>query len=169
MSAKDNGQKTGIGKPTSPVDVDALLKDSEEALKRIEAIEQRKNAPWTLKIQRHVKRNSHHLVNLGLAAGLVGLSLVRYHEKYAQQDNIAALQGRINEIEEKLHQANEHARAGNELAAAVEDALQSTSAWQIKSTLQQKIERYRDGRNVTSIAEKDDDGPVTRDTTRPFI
>jgi len=167
MSAKDNGQKTGIGKPSSPVDVDALLKDSEEALKRIEAIEQRNNAPWTVKIQRHVKRNSHRLVNLGLAAGLVGLSLVRYQEKYAQQDTVADLNGRIDDVEEKLSQANADARAGSELADAVEDALENTSAWHIKSALQQTIERYRD-RNASSRAQEDDI-PSTPDATRPFI
>lgn len=76
-------------------DVDTLIRESEEALRRLDRLERRevRSASWTHRVRAHMSRYSHHFGSMGLAMGLFGLSIVRYREKYYHQVSVSLLDG----------------------------------------------------------------------------
>lgn len=88
-------------------DVDLLLRENRETLHRIEQLQKAKQAGARGSVSLHARRFSNQLMNLALAAGLVGLSMLRYHENHEHRAVIADLQ-----------------KKGEALAVAVEAAIQ---------------------------------------------
>jgi len=91
-------------------DVDALIRETDESLRRIEALQRAKqSSPGGGAVSTHARRFSNQLMNVALAAGLAGLSMLRYHENNSNRRAIAELEGEV--------------KKGAALAAAVEAAI----------------------------------------------
>ena len=136
----------GLGPASGDKSVDVLLKESEAALRRIEELENKKriqaSLSWTQRAKQHVSRHSHHLVNLALASGLLGLSLARYHEKYSHRRIVEGLEEQVKCLEEKLDTYRLEAESGNAFAATVRDVLASKRTWGIRSALQGALDMH---------------------------
>lgn len=96
-------------------DVDALLKETDDALRRIEGLKRAKEShpSLTQRVGAHTRRFSNQLMNVALAAGLVGLSMLRYHENSTHRSLIGDLEREVGVVE----------RRGEALAKAVEASL----------------------------------------------
>ena len=71
-------------------DVDALIRETDESLRRIEALQRAKqSSPGGGAVSTHARRFSNQLMNVALAAGLAGLSMLRYHENNSNRRAIA--------------------------------------------------------------------------------
>ena len=126
--------------------VDVLLKESEAALKRIEDLENKKriqsSLSWIQRSKQHISRHSHHLVNLALATGLLGLSLARYQEKYSHRRTVEDLEEQVKCLEEKLDTYRLEVESGNAFVTTVRHVLASKGAWGIKSALQDALDSH---------------------------
>lgn len=106
------------------IDVDKLLKESKDALKRLERLEKGQSSTgWMQRMQRHVKSHSHHLLQLTLAMGIMGLSIARMNEKYSHKEQVDELQKQLEEAQGKLKSEIGAATAGRKLAASLEGLL----------------------------------------------
>jgi hypothetical protein len=109
------------------IDVDKLLKESKDALKRLERLEKGQSSTgsltWMQRMQRHVKSHSHHLLQLTLAMGIMGLSIARMNEKYYHKEQVEELQKQLEEAQGKLKSEIGAATAGRKLAASLEGLL----------------------------------------------
>jgi hypothetical protein len=90
-------------------DVDALLKETDDALRRIDGLKRAKQGRAI-----GARGASSQLLNVALAAGLVGLSMLRYHENKANRRA-------IDELEREVAVVSGRSEA---LASAVEEAVQ---------------------------------------------
>ncbi len=91
-------------------DVNALLKEADDALRRIDGLKRAKQGRSI-----GARGVSSQLLNVALAAGLVGLSMLRYHENTTHRSA-------IGELEREVAVVSGRAEA---LASAVEAATQS--------------------------------------------
>ena len=67
-------------------DLDKLIQESEEAIKRLDAIQQRRqNTPIWQRITRHFHKNSPHLLNVMLAGSVLAVALGRLGQKHEHQ------------------------------------------------------------------------------------
>jgi hypothetical protein len=75
-------------------DVDRLIQESDEALRRLERIERGRRQPGTIieRATKHAKRHSNRLMSVALAGGMLGLSLLRYREKQVHREEVEQLQ-----------------------------------------------------------------------------
>ncbi len=94
-------------------DVDALLKETDDALRRIEGLKRAKGRSSLVPSARG--GSSSQLLNVALAAGLVGLSMLRYHDNTTHRSAIGELERKVAVVSGR----------GESLARAVEVALQS--------------------------------------------
>lgn len=120
--------------------IDDLIRESDEALRRIETLEAKRRSASSGKgfierILRHSAQNSHHLVPIALAGGLVGLSLVRYHEKYVHRETIQELEEKIQDLKVDVETLRDK---GTKLSQAVQNSLanNSSSWWKSSSPLE---------------------------------
>jgi len=122
MSPSKSASSTGAS-----IDVDKLLKESKDALKRIERLEKGQSSSgaltWMQRVQRHVKSHSHHLLQLTLAMGVMGLSIARMNEKYSHKGQVEELEKQLEEAQGKLKSEIGAATAGRKLAASLEGLL----------------------------------------------
>lgn len=169
--------------------VDDLIRESDEALKRIDALQEKSRSVSSRKgfierVLRHVAQNSHHLVPLALAGGLVGLSLIRYHEKYAHRESIQELEDKIQELEVNAKSLRDK---GAKLSQAVHDSLAGTNTywWKSSSSLSLTREKLKEALHMYHGKSKDEspqpvksiDNPhpisssssSSRNSSRPFI
>lgn len=119
MSSSKSASSAGAS-----IDVDKLLKESKDALKRLERLEKGQSSSgsltWMQRMQRHVKSHSHHLLQLTLAMGIMGLSIARMSEKYSHKEQVEELQKQLEEAQGKLKSEIGAATAGRKLAACLE-------------------------------------------------
>lgn len=162
--------------------IDDLIRESDEALKRIETLEAKKRSISTGKglmerVLQHSKQHSHHLVPIALAAGLVGLSLVRYHEKHSHKECIQGLEDRIRTLEADVEAQREK---GIGLSRAVHACLDDSrhSWWKSSSVIARK--ELQKALDVYHGAHHQDEAPepapdertepsVKKNVPRPFI
>eukprot|EP00890_Picochlorum_soloecismus_P002219 jgi/Picsp_1/2999/NSC_01222-R1_hypothetical protein CHLNCDRAFT_138815 [Chlorella variabilis] len=109
------------------IDVDKLLEESKDALKRIENLEKGHSATgsltWMQRVQRHVRSHSNHLLQLTLAMGIMGLSIARINEKYAYKERVEDLEKQLEDVRGQLKSEIGAAAAGRQLAATLEGVL----------------------------------------------
>lgn len=159
--------------------LDELIKESDEALKRIETLEARRGSSSSGKgflerVLRHSKQHSNHLVPIALAGGLVGLSLVRYHEKYSHKECIQGLEEKIRLLERDVEALRER---GSRLSQAVCDGLNSDrpSWWKPSSLARLELEKALDMYHGRTRESQDTEPckmnsvPSPETTPRPFI
>ena len=180
MSTSKSASSTGAN-----VDIDKLLKESKDALKRLERLEKGQpstgSLTWMQRVQRHVKSHSHHLLQLTLAMGIMGLSIARMNEKYAHKEQVEELEKQLEEAQGKLKSEIGAAAAGRKLAATLEELLGGVS-WSkrvkeatIRSSLdvyynncRNSPETHASGSQVDA-RKKDADVPNIEVQGRPFI
>ncbi len=90
-------------------DVDALLKETDDALRRIDGLRRAKQEQRSI----GARGFSGQLLNVALAAGLVGLSILRYHENTTNRSAIGELEREVAIVSDRAES----------LASAVEAAL----------------------------------------------
>ena len=79
MSQAPGGGKSGN-------ELDRLIAESEEAIKRLESMEKRgRGLPLTARLAGHMRRHGATLVNIGLAASVLAVAIGRLHQKYEFQ------------------------------------------------------------------------------------
>jgi hypothetical protein len=67
-------------------ELDKLIAESEAAIKRLDAIQQRKQGtPIWQRITRHFHKNSSHLINVMLAGSVLAVALGRLAQKHEHQ------------------------------------------------------------------------------------
>lgn len=117
----------GVSSSGDSINVDKLLQESKDALKRIERLEKGQSSTgsltWMQRVQRHLKSHSHHFLQLTLAMGIMGLSITRMNEKYSHKEKVEALEKQLEEAEGQLKSETGAAAAGRNLAATLEGLL----------------------------------------------
>lgn len=168
---------------TMSKNIDDLIRESDEALKRIESLQAKSRSVssgkgFVERVFRHSAQNSHHLVPIALAGGLVGLSLLRYREKYAHRESMQELEDRIRELEVDVKALRDK---GTKLSLAVQDSLAdtNTSWWKSSSSLARQelrkaLDMYHQGKTDGDfphpVKRVDDPHPPSSGKhSRPFI
>lgn len=127
--------------------IDDLIKESDDALKRIETLQAKKRSSSSKglieRFVRHTKQHANHLIPMALAGGLVGLSLVRYHEKHMHKDCVANLENRIRVLNGEMENLRDVAATGKKLAQEVHNVLRdgTQSWWKSSPSATERLEK----------------------------
>jgi hypothetical protein len=74
-------------------DLDKLIQESEDALKRLDALQKKK--PFLERVKIHFQRNNAHLINILLAGSVLAVALGRLGQKHEYQVRRCTRWGRV--------------------------------------------------------------------------
>lgn len=124
-----------------------LIKESEESLRRLDALSKGKNESWTKRLSGHLSRHSNSFINIALAGSVFIIALARLNEKYSYQAEKDLLEEEKNSLQLENNELMQHLRSAHEFASSVETAV-STGGRHLSPHLQQALADFRQCRSA---------------------
>ena len=101
-------------------DLDKLIAESEEAIKRLDSLQRRADMPLTQRLRRHFHKNSPHLINVLLAGSVLVVAMGRLQQKHEFQVGAGARVGQACPVKRRVAQARQvaHSMGGQRSSSA---------------------------------------------------